>query len=181
MRQALWAALLLAGMTSGATALLLSAVAADAEPALPLLTTPESDYVEYCSGCHGMQGNSAPAEIPVLRDRVGFFLCSREGRDYLIRLPNVAYSAIDDNQELADMMNFVAFGLGGRSAPRSAKPFTAAEVARLRKDALSTQSLVAARERVVGGLMASPCAVPESMKFYFDGQQVAQTKGANAK
>ena len=73
-----------------------------------------------------MQGNSAPAEIPVLRDRVGYFPCARrEGRDHLIRLPNVAYSAISDNQELADMMNFVVFGLGGNSAPKGARPFTA--------------------------------------------------------
>ena len=68
----------------------------------------------------------------MLRDRVGYFMCTPEGRDYLIRLPNVAYSAITDNQELADMMNFVVFGLGGASAPKGAKPFTAAEVARLR-------------------------------------------------
>ena len=86
---------------------------------LPELTVAQSDYVEHCSGCHGMQGNSAPAEIPVLRDRVGYFMCTQQGREYLIRLPNVAYSAISDNQELADMMNFVVFGLGGNSAPRS--------------------------------------------------------------
>jgi len=159
-----------------AAGLLFYAASAQAEPALPLLTTPQSDYVEHCSGCHGMQGNSAPAEIPVLRDRVGYFMCTREGRDYLIRLPNVAYSAIGDNQELADMMNFVVFGLGGGSAPRTAKPFTAAEVARLRRDALATQSLIAARARIVAALSASDCAVPDSMKFFYDGQQSAQAK-----
>jgi cytochrome c553 len=63
-------------------ALLFAAAVQSAPPALPLLTAPESDYVEYCSGCHGMQGNSAPAEIPVLRDRVGYFMCTKEGRDY---------------------------------------------------------------------------------------------------
>ncbi|MBW8708885.1 MAG: hypothetical protein JF627_06415 [Alphaproteobacteria bacterium] len=119
-----------------------------------------------------MQGNSAPAEIPVLRDRVGYFLCTRQGRDYLIRLPNVAYSAITDNQELADMMNFVVFGLGGNSAPKGAKPFTAPEVARLRRKALATQSLIAARADVVAKL-GGGCAVPESMKFFYDGQQQA--------
>jgi hypothetical protein len=159
-----------------ALALLSGIASAEAEPALPLLTTPQSDYVEHCSGCHGMQGNSAPAEIPVLRDRVGYFMCTREGRDYLIRLPNVAYSAIGDNQELADMMNFVVFGLGGASAPRTAKPFTAAEVARLRRDALATQSLIAARAKIVGALAASDCAVPDSMKFFYDGQQRAEAK-----
>ena len=144
------------------------AAAAPAAPALPLLTTPQSDYVEYCSGCHGMQGNSAPAEIPVLRDRVGYFMCTKDGRDYLIRLPNVAYSAITDNQELAEMMNFVVFGLGGNSAPKGAKPFTATEVERLRAKALGTQSLIAARAQVVDKLI-SDCAVPPSMKFFYDG------------
>ena len=145
---------------------------ARAETPLPELTVPQSDYVEHCSGCHGMQGNSAPANIPVLRERVGYFLCTKEGRDYLIRLPNVAYSAITDNQELADMMNFVVFGLGGNSAPRNAKPYTAGEVARLRARALATQSLIAARAEVVGKMMTS-CAVPKSMNYFYDGQQQA--------
>lgn len=150
-------------------AALLFAAAVQGQAALPQLTKPESDYVEYCSGCHGMQGNSAPAEIPVLRDRVGYFMCTRDGRDYLIRLPNVAYSAIDDNQELADMMNFVVFGLGGNSAPKASKPFTASEVKRLRAAALATQSLIAARARVVGKLI-STCGAPQSMKFFYDGE-----------
>ena len=139
---------------------------------LPELTVAQSDYVEHCSGCHGMQGNSAPAQIPVLRDRVGYFMCTREGREYLIRLPNVAYSAISDNQELADMMNFVVFGLGGASAPKGTKPFTAAEVARLRTRALATQSLIAARNEVVAG-MVGRCSVPQSMNFFYDGQEQA--------
>jgi hypothetical protein len=139
---------------------------------LPALTAPQSDYVEHCSGCHGMQGNSAPAEIPVLRDRVGYFMCTKEGREYLIRLPNVAYSAITDNQELANMMNFVVFGLGGNSAPKDTKPFTATEVARLRARALGTQSLIAARAEVVSHMMGR-CAVPKSMNFFYDGQEQA--------
>jgi hypothetical protein len=159
-------------MKALAAALLLAPTVAYGEPPLPALTAPQSDYVEHCSGCHGMQGNSAPAEIPVLRDRVGYFMCTKEGREYLIRLPNVAYSAISDNQELADMMNFVVFGLGGSSAPRDAKPFTAAEVARLRTRALATQSLIAARAKVIGN-MATSCVVPKSLNFFYDGQDQA--------
>jgi len=156
-----------------AAALILSSSGlTQAAPALPELTTPQSDYVEHCSGCHGMQGNSAPADIPVLRDRVGYFMCTKEGRDYLIRLPNVAYSAIGDNQELADMMNFVVFGLGGASAPKGAKPFTAVEVGRLRGRAMSTQSLIAARAEVVDKMVGS-CAVPQSMKFFYNEQDQA--------
>jgi len=136
----------------------------------PELTTPQSDYVEHCSGCHGMQGDSAPAEIPVLRDRIGYFMCTQEGREYLIRLPNVAYSAIADNQELADMMNFVVFGLGGASAPKGTKPFTAAEIAKLRTRALATESLIDARAEIVKG-MVGRCSVPRSINYFYDGQE----------
>ncbi len=136
----------------------------------PELTTPQSDYVEHCSGCHGMQGDSYPAEIPVLRGRIGYFMCTREGREYLIRLPNVAYSPIPDNQQLADMMNFVIFGLGGASVPKGAKPYTAAEVAKLRTQALATESLIAVRAEVVGK-MVGRCAVPKSMNDFYDGQE----------
>lgn len=154
-------------------ALLLLPVMARAQHALPQLTTPQSDYVEHCSGCHGMQGNSAPADIPVLRDRVGYFMCTPEGRDYLIRLPNVAYSAIADDQELADMMNFVVFGLGGQSAPAKAKPFTAQEVARLRGRALTAESLIGVRANIVTRL-SSGCRVPESMQSFYDPNLQAQ-------
>ena len=154
-------------------AALLFPAAVQAQPALPQLTTPQSDYVEHCSGCHGMQGNSAPADIPVLRDRVGYFMCTAEGRDYLIRLPNVAYSSIDDNQELADMMNFVVFGLGGKSAPTGAKPFTAAEVARLRTHALATESLIGIRADVVEKLRGK-CGAPDSMRLFYDSQLQAR-------
>jgi hypothetical protein len=117
-----------------------------------------------------MQGDSYPAEIPVLRDRIGYFMCTREGREYLIRLPNVAYSPIPDNQQLADMMNFVVFGLGGASAPKGTKPYTAAEVAKLRTQALATESLIAIRAEVVGKMMGR-CAVPKSMNDFYDGQE----------
>ena len=138
----------------------------------PQLTTPQADYVEHCSGCHGMQGDSAPADIPVLRDRIGYFMCAQEGREYLIRLPNVAYAPIADNRELADMMNFVVFGLGGTSAPKGVKPFTAAEVGKLRTRALATESLIAARAEIVGK-MVGRCAVPKSMNYFYDGQEQA--------
>ena len=154
-----------AGLIAALALCILPAAAAAAD--LPDLTTAQSDYVEHCSGCHGMQGNSAPADIPVLRGRIGYFMCTPEGREYLIRLPNVAYSALDDNQELADMMNFVVFGLGGPSTPRDAKPFTAAEVGRLRKQALATQSLIEARARVVADIIKR-CGAPQSMNQFYD-------------
>src|SRR4051812_14550271 len=64
-----------------------------------------SDYVENCGGCHGIQGSSAPALVPELKNRVGYFMCDPAARAYLLRLPNVAHSRITDNAQLADLMN----------------------------------------------------------------------------
>lgn len=135
-----------------------------ASAALPQLSSAQSDYIEYCAGCHGIQGTSAPARIPQLLGRVGYFMCLPEGRDYLIRLPNVAHTAIQDPQELADMMNFIVFKLGKGSAPADAKPFTAEEVQRLRQDPLrSGASLVAIRAKLVNTLIRK-CGAPESLR-----------------
>ena len=124
------------------------------------------DYVENCGGCHGVQGRSAPAEVPELRDRVGYFLCTPAARAYLLRLPNVVHSRIADNQELADMMNFVVFGLGGASAPRDAAPFTAAEVAQNRPLVLASVQLRQERARLVEGAIRA-CHAPRSLRLFY--------------
>ena len=149
------------------SALPLAAAAQPPKP-IPLLTGAQADYIEYCSGCHGIQATSAPADIPVLRDRVGYFMCTQEGREYLIRLPNVAFAPITDSQQLANLMNFIVFGLGGKSTPRTAKPFQPSEIARLRKQPMSAQSLIDTRDRVVGHLIADKaCGAPDSLRFAF--------------
>ena len=127
----------------------------------------KGSFLERCGGCHGIGGKSASVLVPDLRDQVGYFLCTKEGREYLIRLPNVSYSAIPDDQQLADMMNFVVFGLGGPSVPRGAKHFTAAEIGSLRKQPLATTSLVDARNRIVGAMVRT-CGAPKSMNRFYD-------------
>ncbi|CAN5345446.1 hypothetical protein BH10PSE12_BH10PSE12_18460 [soil metagenome] len=138
-------------------------------PALQALTLPQSDYIEHCGGCHGIQGSSAPAQIPVLRDRVGFFMCLPESRRYLIRLPNVAHSRITDNDQLADLMNFVVFGLGKASTPARALPFTGAEVAEQRQFALSSAQLTKVRAAIVNKLIHS-CGAPASLRLFYPAQ-----------
>ncbi|HEX7874327.1 MAG TPA: cytochrome C [Sphingobium sp.] len=153
--------------------LLIAGLAARSADALPVaITDPELariDYVENCGGCHGVQGRSAPAQLPELRDRVGYFLCTREARAYLLRLPNVAHSRITDNQQLADLMNFVVFGLGGPSAPRDAAPFTAEEVARERQFALSSVSLKQERARHVE-IAIRRCHAPAALRQMYPGE-----------
>lgn len=143
--------------------------AASVNPLSIALSDPELaqwDYVEQCAGCHGVQGKSAPADLPELRNRVGYFMCTPQTRAYLIRLPNIAHSRILDNAQLADMLNFVVFGLGGTSAPKGSRPFSADEVARERKLALVSVSLKAERAKHVEAAIRH-CGAPASLRAMY--------------
>jgi len=123
--------------------------------------TPRSNYLERCGGCHGVQGRAFAPTVPDLRDRAGWFLCDATGRDYVARLPNIVFSHLTD-ADLAGMLNYVAFDLGGTSAPKGAKRYTAAEVAVSRREPLSTTDLESYRTQVVKTLIAR-CGAPEAL------------------
>ncbi|WP_235902589.1 cytochrome c family protein [Sandarakinorhabdus oryzae] len=126
----------------------------------------QTDYVEHCGGCHGIKGNAAPADLPNLQGRVGWFMCLPEGRDYLMRLPNIARSRITDNEQLADLMNFMVFGLGGKSTPAGTRPFAAAEVAEGRTRAFTSVSLVKTRAVIVEKVIQK-CGAPASLRLMY--------------
>ena len=126
-----------------------------------------SDYIESCGGCHGVNGSTAPAEVPELRGRAGYFMCTPETRAYLLRLPNVAHSRIADNQRLAELMNYVVFVLGEGTVRAGSEPFTGEEVAHERKLALSSVNLTQERSRMIDIVMRE-CQAPESLKAMYD-------------
>jgi hypothetical protein len=136
--------------------LTIAIVSLSARAEITRLDHAQSLYLMRCGGCHGIEGASVP-EVPTLRDRAGMFLCSDTGREYLVQLPNVALSLIRDDQELADVLNFVAFGLGGASAPKEAQPYTAQEVRRLRNPALEGTTLAQLRKDLVQRYSSGAC------------------------
>jgi len=117
----------------------------------------QSTYLMKCGGCHGVEGRSDNTFIPVLRDNVGIYLCSAEGRAYVARVPNVSMSLIRDDALLAQVLNFVIFRLGGASTPANAQPFTAAEIHTLRQKPLSPTDLEPVRAGVIQRALAA-CA-----------------------
>ena len=135
----------------------LALAAALAPGALHPLPQGQLSYSRSCGGCHGLMGVSAKDEVPDLRNRVGIFLCSSKGRDYVVRLPNVAFAAMDD-ETLAGALNFMMFDLGGPSVPsnsnRFSRPFTAQEVNRLRVRPLKARNLLQLRTEALA--MSSP-------------------------
>ncbi len=136
---------------AAASALLTLTQALASEPVVPL-PAPQTAYLLACGGCHGFRGVSNSLLVPRLKDLVGFFLYTPEGRAYLPRLPNIAFADMDD-RKLAAVLNFTVFELGGDSAPAGAKPYSEREVAQLRKLPLTEVALFRYRQKIVDVLI----------------------------
>lgn len=151
---------------AGITAMLSATAAVRASP-VPVLSPAQSDYLQNCGGCHGIEGRSLNRRVPDLAKTAGLFLCTSETRAYFVQLPNVAFAHMD-SKKLAALVNFVAFGLGEGSAPAGAKPYTAAEVERLRAAPIDNTALVAMRARIVAQI-AQRCPYSANLNAYAGG------------
>jgi mono/diheme cytochrome c family protein len=106
------------------------AARADA-PAMVSTANPRSLYLLHCAGCHGASGaGAAAAGVPDMR-RLGDFLRVPGGREFVIKVPGVMGSGLDDAQ-VAAVTNWLLAALAPASIPTEHKPFDAAEVARAR-------------------------------------------------
>ena len=95
------------------------------------LSRPATTYAANCAGCHGQSGRSV-GEIPTLVDRIGYFARIPEGRAYLVQVPNVAMSAVRD-EDLAEMLNWLLTTYSAAQIPSDFRAYTGAEVTELRK------------------------------------------------
>ena len=153
---------------------LLDTAAPTAQTPAAGFSAPQRDYILACAGCHGIQGLSNPNLVPSLQGLVGYFLELPEGRAYLSRLPNVAFSTLSD-ERLAAVLNYMVFEIGGASAPVGTRPYVAAEVGEWRKQPLTEVRLSAYRRQLVEtlirryrapvtlrgyGAATAPCAKP---------------------
>ena len=129
-----------------------------------VLSPEQTRFVLRCGGCHGTLGQSPPKSVPQLRGVAGWFLCTPEAREYVIRLPNVSRAQLSD-ADLAGVMNFVTFELGEASAPAKAVRFTADEVAAIRTRPLNALPLNAYRRQIVDGMIRK-CGAPVSLRDY---------------
>jgi hypothetical protein len=124
-------------------------------PAAQALDRVRATYLMRCGGCHGVEGVSGPTFVPELRDHVGVYMCSPEGRAYMVQVPNVSMSLIRDDALLAQVMNFVVFDLGGKSTPPGTKPYTAEEVHMLRQHPLHPTDFPTARGQLLERTLAA--------------------------
>lgn len=91
------------------------------------------NYMLHCQGCHLPEAEGFAGKVPPMKDFAGYFAHSKEGREFLIRVPGVAQSALGDS-EISELMNWLLQRFSAEQLPEEFAPFTAAEVNRLRQD-----------------------------------------------
>lgn len=107
-----------------ATALLITACHASADP--------RAEYLLHCGGCHLEQGQGMPPEVPDLRIDVADFAASPEGRAYIVGVPGIAQSPLND-KGLAGVLNWM---LATFYPGNDVAPFTVEEIQTLRAQPL---------------------------------------------
>jgi hypothetical protein len=94
------------------------------------------NYQMFCQGCHAPGGASVDDSVPRMKNHVGTFINSREGREFLVRVPGSATSSLDD-EELAEVLNWIVLEFSGPSLTTPFKSYTATEVGTLRERPLN--------------------------------------------
>src|SRR5262249_34699462 len=97
------------------------------------------------AGCDRAGGGGRPPSVPSLAGPLGRIVSSREGRDYLARVPGAAQAPISDDA-LAAVLNWVLLQFNRATLPRDFKPLRASEIAHSRARVL-TDPLKLRRER----------------------------------
>lgn len=103
----------------------------------------EVDYALHCQGCHLPDGRGIVGKVPDLRASLGRFLEVPGGRAYIMQVPGVATSRLD-NDGTARLLNWLVAEMGPPASCTPA-PFTGAEVGALRANWLRTARPVRAR------------------------------------
>lgn len=135
-------------------------------PQVPIAEAGYSTAVNYqlqCAGCHQASGQGSPAnDTPRMRGFVGNFLKVAGGREFLVRVPGISQSALN-NAQLADMLNWLLTrdGMAGDSLPQRVRPYTAEEVSAIRS--VSILNLPDTRSGLIKAMQAQGIVIEDGM------------------
>jgi len=97
---------------------------------------PKTDYLLYCRGCHLANGAGVSPVVPTLIDEVGRLLSVNGGREYIVRVPGVSQTDMND-AKLAAVLNWVVTEFNRNTMPDDFKLYTAKYVASVRDKVLA--------------------------------------------
>jgi len=90
-------------------------------------------YMQHCMGCHLPDGSGAPDKgIPSMHNMLGRFLQVPGGRAFIVQVPGVMNSALND-ADIARLMNWLLPQVSAATLPAQTPPYTAEEIAGLRQ------------------------------------------------
>lgn len=121
------------------------------------------NYQLQCAGCHLGNGMGSPAnDTPRMAGFVGNFLKVPGGREFLVRVPGMSQSALN-NAQLADLLNWLMRpdGMAGKSVPEHYQPYTAEEVTALRAETML--NLPGTRAELIKAMQAQGIAIEDGM------------------
>ncbi|WP_371367470.1 cytochrome C [Pseudomonas sp. QL9] len=135
-------------------------------PQTPIAQAGYSNATNYqlaCAGCHLSNGmGSKSNDVPRMQGFVGNFLKVEGGRQFLVRVPGMSMSPLNDAQ-LADMLNWLLRkdGMAGASMPAQYTPYTGEEVASIRHETLL--NLPGTRAKLISAMRAQGIAITDGM------------------
>ena len=91
------------------------------------------NYMIHCQGCHLPQAVGVPGNVPRMKDFVGYFLHSPEGREFVVAVPGVSTANLGDEQ-LTELVNWLLLTYSAEQLPPDFTPYSIAEVAELRQN-----------------------------------------------
>lgn len=97
------------------------------------------NWTMNCLGCHEANGRSTGGGTPDLTGSVARFLHLPRGRNYLARVPGVAFANLTDS-EVADLLNWMVQTYDSEHIPNDFIPYETEEVHKLRKRPLITDA-----------------------------------------
>jgi hypothetical protein len=126
--------------------LLCGQLAADEYPGVPDVARAQVNYMLHCRGCHGPDGTGSldGITVPNMNGFVANFLKVAGGREFLVSVPGSANAPLSDS-ELAEVLNWLLPTVSSSQLPPDFMPYSAAEVARLRKQPVADPADVRSR------------------------------------
>jgi cytochrome c553 len=98
--------------------------------------SPRTNYLLYCSGCHLVDGQGNPPNVPTLHHELGRMMAVQEMRSYLLRVPGASHTPLSDS-DLAAVVNWVLSEFNEATLPADFQPISAGEVTEARQNILA--------------------------------------------
>ena len=96
----------------------------------------QARYLLHCRGCHLANGSGVAPDVPTLVDEIGRLVASPAGREYVVRVPGVSQSALDD-EDLAVVLNWILETFNADTLPADFRSYSAGEITEAREKVLA--------------------------------------------